>query len=138
MRISDWSSDVCSSDLVLKRTLLLIDARHGIKDVDRDIMKMLDEAAVSYRIAITKADKVKASDLAETCDKVTAEIRKRHAAHPVIIVTSSAKGMGIAELRAAVLDALALEKAPLTNHPIPATGYMTADRNDRNEALHRT
>src|SRR3546814_6193946 len=51
---------------VLKRTLLLIDARHGIKDVDRDIMKMLDEAAVSYRIAITKADKVKASDLAET------------------------------------------------------------------------
>src|SRR3546814_11278812 len=47
---------------VLKRTLLLIDARHGIKDVDRDIMKMLDEAAVSYRIAITKADKVKASD----------------------------------------------------------------------------
>ncbi|HEY9579396.1 MAG TPA: ribosome biogenesis GTP-binding protein YihA/YsxC [Rhizorhapis sp.] len=91
---------------VLKRTLLLIDARHGIKDVDRDIMKMLDEAAVSYRIAITKADKVKASDLAETCDKVTAEIRKRPAAHPDIIVTSSEKGMGIAELRAAVIDAL--------------------------------
>src|SRR3546814_1142706 len=74
---------------VLKRTLLLIDARHGIKDVDREIMKMLDEAAVRYRIAITKADKVKASELAETCDKVTDEISKRHAAHPDIIVTRS-------------------------------------------------
>src|SRR3546814_14038566 len=106
MRISDWSSDVCSSDLVLKRTLLLIDARHGIKDVDRDIMKMLDEDAVSYRIAINKADKVKASDLAETCDKVTAEIRKRPAVHPDIIVTSRQKGMSIQDNRESVIDAL--------------------------------
>ncbi|MBB4639884.1 ribosome biogenesis GTP-binding protein YihA/YsxC [Rhizorhapis suberifaciens] len=91
---------------VLKRTLLLIDSRHGIKDVDRDIMKMLDDAAVSYRIVMTKADKVKASDLTATCDAVTAEIRKRPAAHPDIVITSSEKGMGIAELRAAVIDAL--------------------------------
>ena len=91
---------------VLKRTLLLIDSRHGIKDVDQDIMKMLDEAAVSYRIVMTKADKVKASDLAATCDRVIAEIRKRPAAHPDIVVTSSEKGMGIPELRAAVIDAL--------------------------------
>ena len=91
---------------VLKRTLLLIDSRHGIKDVDRDIMKMLDEAAVSYRIVMTKADKVKASELAATCGQVTAEIRKRPAAHPDILVTSSEKGMGIPELRAAVVDAL--------------------------------
>lgn len=91
---------------VLKRTLLLIDSRHGIKDVDREIMKMLDEAAVSYRIVMTKADKVKASDLAATCEQVTAEIRKRPAAHPDIVVTSSEKGMGIPELRAAVIDAL--------------------------------
>ena len=91
---------------VLKRTLLLIDSRHGIKDVDQDIMKMLDEAAVSYRIVMTKADKVKASDLAATCERVVAEIRKRPAAHPDIVVTSSEKGMGIPELRAAVIDAL--------------------------------
>ncbi|HKR16203.1 ribosome biogenesis GTP-binding protein YihA/YsxC [Rhizorhapis sp.] len=91
---------------VLKRTLLLIDSRHGVKDVDRDIMKMLDDAAVSYRIVMTKADKVKASDLAATCEGVTAEIRKRPAAHPDIVVTSSEKGMGIPELRAAVIDAL--------------------------------
>ena len=50
---------------VLKRTLLLIDSRHGIKDVDREVMKMLDEAAVSYRLVLTKADKIKASELAE-------------------------------------------------------------------------
>jgi GTP-binding protein len=91
---------------VLKRTLLLIDSRHGIKDVDRDIMKMLDDAAVSYRIVLTKADKVKASDLAATCEAVTAEIRKRPAAHPDIVVTSSEKGLGIPELRAAVIEAL--------------------------------
>jgi len=91
---------------VLKRTLLLIDSRHGIKDVDQEIMKMLDEAAVSYRIVMTKADKVKASDLAATCERVVAEIRKRPAAHPDIVVTSSEKGMGIPELRAAVIDAL--------------------------------
>jgi len=69
-------------------------------------MKMLDEAAVSYRIVMTKADKVKASDLAATCERVVAEIRKRPAAHPDIVVTSSEKGMGIPELRAAVIDAL--------------------------------
>lgn len=91
---------------VLKRTLLLIDSRHGIKEVDRDIMKMLDDAAVSYRIVMTKADKVKASELVATCEQVTAEIRKRPAAHPDILVTSSEKGMGIPELRAAVIDAL--------------------------------
>lgn len=91
---------------VLKRTLLLIDSRHGVKDVDRDIMKMLDDAAVSYRIVMTKADKVKASELEATCEQVMAEIRKRPAAHPDIVVTSSEKGMGIPELRAAVIDAL--------------------------------
>ena len=91
---------------VLKRTLLLIDSRHGIKDVDQEIMKMLDEAAVSYRIVMTKADKVKASDRAATCERVVAVIRKRPAAHPDIVVTSSEKGMGIPELRAAVIDAL--------------------------------
>jgi GTP-binding protein len=91
---------------VLKRTLVLIDSRHGIKDVDRDIMKMLDDAAVSYRIVMTKADKIKASELEAVTAQTLAEIRKRPAAFPEIIATSSEKGMGIPELRAAVIDSL--------------------------------
>ncbi|HVJ03780.1 MAG TPA: ribosome biogenesis GTP-binding protein YihA/YsxC [Sphingomonas sp.] len=90
----------------LKRALVLIDSRHGIKDVDREILDMLDAAAVSYRIVLTKADKVKATDLAEVRERTAAEARKRPAAHPDILVTSSEKGMGIPELRAAVLEAV--------------------------------
>lgn len=90
----------------LKRTLVLIDSRHGIKDVDTDILDMLDAAAVSYRIVLTKADKVKASHLAEVMEKTAQAIRKRPAAHPAIIATSSDKGMGIADLRAAVLESV--------------------------------
>lgn len=99
-------NDYLRGRAVLKRTLLLIDSRHGIKEVDRDVMKMLDEAAVSYRIVLTKADKVKASDLAAVTEATVAEARKHPAAHPDIIATSSEKGMGIAELRAAVIEAL--------------------------------
>jgi GTP-binding protein len=91
---------------VLKRTLVLIDSRHGIKDVDRDIMEMLDAAAVSYRIVLTKADKIKASELADVTARTAAEVRKRPAAHPEILATSSEKGMGIPELRAAVIESL--------------------------------
>jgi len=91
---------------VLKRTLVLIDSRHGIKDVDRDVMKMLDDAAVSYRLVLTKADKVKATDLAATIERTAEEARKRPAAHPEIIATSSETGMGMAELRAAVIESL--------------------------------
>lgn len=91
---------------VLKRALVLIDARHGIKDVDREILEMLDKAAVGYRIVLTKADKIKASELADVTERTIAEARKRPAAHPEIIATSSEKGMGIPELRAAVLEAI--------------------------------
>jgi GTP-binding protein len=91
---------------VLKRTLVLIDSRHGIKDVDREIMGMLDAAAVSYRLILTKADKIKASELAAVTDATAEEARKRPAAHPDIIATSSDGGLGIPELRAAVLEAI--------------------------------
>lgn len=92
---------------VLKRTLVLIDSRHGVKDVDREMLKMLDESAVGYRLVLTKADKIKASELAEVVAATEIEARKHPAAYPVIHVTSSEKGMGIAELRAAILaDAL--------------------------------
>lgn len=88
---------------VLKRTLVLIDSRHGIKPPDEDMMKMLDEAAVGYRLVLTKADKVKASELAATLARVEAQARKHVAAFPVVHVTSAEKGMGIPELRAAIL-----------------------------------
>lgn len=91
---------------VLKRTLVLIDARHGIKDVDREIMEMLDKAAVSYRLVLTKADKIKPTELDKVAAETAEEARKRPAAHPDILSTSSETGLGMAELRAAVIEAL--------------------------------
>jgi GTP-binding protein len=88
---------------VLKRTLVLVDARHGPKAVDLEMMKMLDEAAVGYRLVLTKADKIKASELAAVLAATEAEARKHPAAFPVVHVTSAEKGMGIPDLRAAVL-----------------------------------
>jgi GTP-binding protein len=90
---------------VLKRTLLLVDARHGLKDVDRELMKMLDEAAVSYRLVLTKADKVKASALADVTAATATEALRHPAAHPDTLATSSETGLGMDQLRAAVLEA---------------------------------
>ncbi len=91
---------------VLGRAFVLIDSRHGIKPVDDEIMDMLDAAAVSYRIVLTKADKIKATELEAVAAQTQDAIRKRAAAHPDLILTSSEKGMGIAELRAAVVEAI--------------------------------
>jgi GTP-binding protein len=88
---------------VLKRTLVLIDSRHGVKPVDIEMMQMLDQAAVGYRLVLTKADKVKASDLAAVLAATEAEARKHPAAFPEVLVTSSELKMGIDALRAAVL-----------------------------------
>jgi GTP-binding protein len=88
---------------MLKRTLVLVDSRHGLKPADLEMMTMLDEAAVGYRLVLTKADKVKASELAEVLAATEAEARKHPAAFPQVHATSAEKGMGIAELRAAVL-----------------------------------
>ena len=104
--VKEWQRvvrDYLRGRQVLKRTLVLIDARHGPKEVDREMMKMLDEAAVGYRLVITKADKIKASELDAALLATQTEARKHSAAYPVVHVTSSEKGMGIAELRAAVL-----------------------------------
>lgn len=91
---------------VLKRALVLIDSRHGIKDVDREIMEMLDKAAVSYRLVLTKADKIKPTELEVVAAATADEARKRPAAHPDVLSTSSETGLGIAELRAAVIEAI--------------------------------
>jgi GTP-binding protein len=88
---------------VLKRVLLLVDARHGLKPSDLETMAMLDEAAVSYRLVLTKADKLKASALAAVVEQTGAEAKKHPAAFPQVHVTSAEKKLGIDELRAAVL-----------------------------------
>ncbi len=88
---------------VLKRTLVLIDARHGIKPPDLDMLKMLDEAAVGYRLVLTKADKIKPSELEAVLAAVSVEARKHAAAYPQVLATSAETKQGIEELRAAVL-----------------------------------
>jgi len=99
-------NDFLRGRAVLKRALVLVDSRHGLKDVDRDIMKMLDDAAVSYHLVLTKADKIKPTELAKRIEAIRAEAAKHPAAHPLIIPTSSETGDGIAELRTAILEAV--------------------------------
>ena len=85
----------------LKRVYLLIDARHGIKPIDEAAMAVMDEAAVSYHVVLTKADKALAAGLvADTEEK----LRRRAAAYPGVLATSSAKGTGIDGLRAAIAE----------------------------------
>ena len=99
-------NDYLRGRAVLKRALVLVDARHGLKEIDREVMKMLDDAAVSYRLVLTKADKVKASELADVTAATEAVARKRPAAHPEVIATSSETGLGMDALRRAVVEAL--------------------------------
>ena len=84
----------------LKRVCLLIDARHGVKDADRETMRNLDSAAVSYQIVLTKADQLRPSQVPAAIAAAEAVARKHGAAHPVVLATSSETGQGIPELRA--------------------------------------
>ena len=84
----------------LRRACLLIDARHGIKDADRPLMQLCDEAALSYQVVLTKADKLRSAALTETAESVAAELARHGAAHPEIHLTSAQSGHGIAALRA--------------------------------------
>jgi GTP-binding protein len=86
----------------LKRVFLLVDSRRGLTEVDLGIMKQFDSAAVSYQIILTKADKLKPSDVEATQAAVFAGLKKHPAAHPVVSATSSEKGDGIADLRAEI------------------------------------
>ena len=87
----------------LRRVFLLIDSRRGIMETDTEVMDMLDAAAVTYQVVMTKADKIKKTEADKTRAKVEAILAKRAAAHPVIRVTSAEKGWGLPELRAEVL-----------------------------------
>jgi len=109
-KVEAWTelvSDYLKGRPTLARVLLLIDARHGLKPTDATIMSLLDTAAVSYQVVLTKADKIKAHEL-EALMQATAKALKTHAAaFPDVIATSAAKGTGIAELRAAIAEILA-------------------------------
>ena len=86
----------------LRRVYVLVDARHGLKPNDEAVMDTLDKAAVSYQLVLTKADKVKPSELAAREREAAEAIRRRPAAHPAVLATSSAKGDGMDALRAEV------------------------------------
>ena len=100
-------NDYLRGRVVLKRVFLLIDSRHGIKEVDHEIMAMLDAAAISYRIVLTKTDKIKASEREAVEADTAVKLRKHVAAFPQLSVTSAEKRGGIDELRVAVLEAVA-------------------------------
>ncbi|WP_103873290.1 ribosome biogenesis GTP-binding protein YihA/YsxC [Bosea lathyri] len=91
----------------LMRVYVLIDARHGIKDVDGAVLQTLDKAAVSYQVVLTKADAIKKSDQQFMLEATYDEIKRRPAAFPEVLLTSSETGLGIPELRAAVGRVLA-------------------------------
>jgi len=88
----------------LRRALVLVDARHGLKKVDEDILRLMDDSAVNYQVILTKADKVKPAALAAQRDALAEALAKHVAAHPDILVTSSVTGAGMAEVRAALSE----------------------------------
>ena len=104
-QIAAWNglvNDFLRGRSTLRRVCVLIDARHGLKDVDEPIMKMLDGSAVSYQIVLTKADKVRPNELAARMREISAVLATHTAAHPIIHATSSEDGTGIPVLRAAL------------------------------------
>lgn len=104
-QIRDWTQlvrDYLAGRSSLARVFILVDSRHGLKSNDLEILDMLDKTAVSYQCVLTKSDKPKAGDLKNVLEQVTKALRKRPAAHPVILQTSSREMTGIAELRAEI------------------------------------
>lgn len=107
--VAGWNrliQDYLKGRASLRRVFLLIDARHGLKMSDQPTLALMDTAAVSYQVVLTKADKVKASDLEKTIARVSNDLAKHPAAYPDLIVTSSRKGTGLTDLRLAILTLL--------------------------------
>jgi GTP-binding protein len=104
-KVAAWTRlihDYLRGRATLARVYVLIDARHGLKDTDDGILDALGQAAVSHEIVLTKCDQIDETELGEQIDAVKAAIRKRPAAFPDLIATSSRTGAGIDQLRAAV------------------------------------
>ena len=102
-RFQNLGRDYLRGRVTLKRVYLLIDSRHGLKTVDDEALDALDEAAVSYQIVLTKADKLKKGEAEAMGEKTLKAVSKRPAAYPFVAVTSAEKGHGIPELRAEIM-----------------------------------
>ncbi|MGP2491244.1 ribosome biogenesis GTP-binding protein YihA/YsxC [Mesorhizobium sp. PUT5] len=104
-QVDQWTKlvfDYLKGRVTLKRVYVLIDARHGIKANDEEVLGLLDKAAVSYQIVLTKTDKIKVAGVPRLIEATLEKIRKRPAAFPAVLSTSSEKGDGLEELRAAI------------------------------------
>lgn len=109
--VDNWTKlvfDYLRGRATLKRVYVLIDSRHGLKKNDEDVLDLLDKAAVSYQIVLTKTDKIKEPAVPKLIDETLEKIRKRPAAYPFVLSTSSEKGKGVDELRAAIAEAVTL------------------------------
>ena len=118
-QVADWTRMVelyLIGRSSLRRALLLIDARHGPKDVDRSVMVMLDKAAVSYQVVLTKVDQLRPAELAERVEATAAETARHAAAHPDVLATSAASGAGIAALRG-IIGTLAMWRGAPPSSP---------------------
>ena len=109
VKVAAWTALIhayLSGRANLARVYVLIDARHGLKDVDLEVLKTLDRSAVSYQIVLTKADQVKPSELEQRIAETEASLAKHPAAFPNVLATSSRSSTGMAELRAAMAKLL--------------------------------
>ena len=109
-KVEEWTAlvrDYLRGRQTLKRVFVLVDARHGLKREDEPVMKLLDEAAVSYQIVLTKADKISFAALPHLIADVADGIARHGAAHPLLHVTSSEKREGLDTLRAEIAMLLA-------------------------------
>ena len=107
-KVDAWTKlvfDYLRGRVTLKRVYLLIDARHEVKKNDEEVMDLLDKAAVSYQVVLTKIDKIKEAGVPRMLSETADRVKKRPAAYPQVIATSSEKGIGIEDLRAAMLAA---------------------------------
>ncbi|KQZ93556.1 MULTISPECIES: ribosome biogenesis GTP-binding protein YihA/YsxC [Rhizobium/Agrobacterium group] len=105
-QVDNWTKlvfDYLRGRATLKRVYVLIDSRHGIKKNDEDVLSLLDKAAVSYQIVLTKTDKIKEPAVPRLISETLEKIKKRPAAYPEVLATSSEKSAGLDELRAEIL-----------------------------------
>jgi len=109
-KVAAWGAlvtDYLRGRTTLARVFLLIDSRHGIKPTDKQVAEILDDAAVTYQVVLTKGDKIKPHELEKVTEETAAALAKYPAAFPEVIVTSAEKGVGIPELRATIAGILA-------------------------------
>jgi GTP-binding protein len=110
-QVDAWTKlvfDYLRGRATLKRVYVLIDSRHGIKKNDEDVLSLLDKAAVSYQLVLTKTDKIKAPAVPKLLSETAERIRKRPAAYPAVLATSSEKNEGLDELRRAIAETVGI------------------------------